>query len=949
MRRRSLVLAVASLVMLGLTSAPSETASGTPTTSPARVTSATANSLSSTRIALRWHVTSDRTVIRMARGAVAPSAPSRGKQVATVSSPRHRLVVKRLVPGTQYSFALFAMDTHGNAAQPRAVRARTAPAPVIAVKTYDVGTNVSVEWTNPATPFRRLIVRYAEGPAAPKSPSAGKGAGLRRPNATSVTLHRLAKGTTYSVAVWTRGETGLTSRRRMTTFATAANPPASGTVSGTVTDDVGDALAGASVFAFDLSSGADFETTSSSSGGYSFRLPPSGYDIGAFGPNATGGDSDATGYDASAQQVRVHSAQHTQSKIALPPGGVVVGKVTDAQGDPVAGVLPELIYPPTYLFTDSGGEIFPFPDYEGDPTAADGSYEIRGVSSDSFVVCFDPTERSGATQYAAGCLSSPEAVAPGATEAMPDDALAGVDPAGGGSIAGTIRDADGHVVGDAQIYVTPIGKRTTAEWLFSNSDGTYEGAGLAPGRYRICVDTTQAVMTGTGAASGCRKKDVAVTSGQLTRADVTLPVGAAFEGVVSGPDGRPVVHAAVVIEPNRNEGDYVAFTDATGHYVARGVGSGPLRVCIDATGAAVRSVPTGALGHCFEHGQKISFRAGKTQDGIDFQLKAASAISIAAVRADGAPVRYAEVDIQPTDGHSNIFGFGYTNAHGEFLESGLPAGTYFVCVTSDPLFGETNSDGASDTRCTQQHLVQTAIHEVTKRVMTFAAAGSIRVEVHDTQGRPVPGIDAVVLKPCADQAFSCVTEPVFNDATKVEVRASANTYSDGTVRLDGLHPGTYAVCVSAYWAATTANDAPTGYADACTGDTFDVTVHKSAVNPVKLTLQHGGAISGTVTDAHGNPIRGARIRVTGSAADDFATPSVPWNFNFTPGAGSASGADGTFTIRSIQPGAQRVCVTAKHAKGTDGTVGYRQHCLSSPVTVTADSTHPGVSFKLKPR
>ena len=826
--------------------------------------------------------------------------------------------------------------------------ARPAPAPVTGVKTYAAGTNVSVEWTNPATRFRRVIVRYVKGSIAPKGPKAGHGARLRRPKATSVTLHHLAKGTTYTVAVWTRGDAGRTSARRVATFTTAAQPPANGTVSGTITDDAGHPLAGAHVSAFGRLSGTDFEATTTSSGRYSFSLPPARYYLAAFGPNATGGDSDATGYDANAVYVRVHSAKKTRAGIALPPGGVVRGKVTDARGKPIAGALPELIYPPTYLFADTGGEIFPFPYYGGAPTTADGSYEIRGVSSDSFVVCFEPDDQAGTAGYAAGCLPSPVAVAPGATVTMPDDVLAGAEPAGGGSLAGTVRDTQGRVVGDAQVFVTMVGKRTAAEWLSTNSDGTYEASGLAPGQYRICVDTTQAVMTGTGAASGCRKHPAAVTDGQLTRANVTLPVAGAFEGVVRGPGGKPVVDAAVVVEPNKNEGDYLTFTDARGHYLARGVGRGTWRVCIDATGAAVRGVPTGALSGCFEHGRKIGFQAGKVRHGFDFHLQPASAMAIAALRADGTPVRYAEVDIEPTD-NSNFFGFGYTNAQGEFLEAGLPAGKYFVCVTSEPVFGEVDSDGASDTSCTQRRLVKTAINHLTKRVIGFAVAGSVQLSVHDANGRPVPGIDAVVLKPCTQDTSTCVREPVFNATKKVEVRASANTDSDGSVRIEGLHPGTYAVCLSAYWAATTANDAPTGYADECTGNTFDVTVRKSAATPVHLTLQHGGAVSGTVTDIHGKPIRGARIRITGSAADDFAHPSVPWNFNFTPGEGSASGADGTFTVRSIQPGAQRVCVSAKHAKGTDGTIGYRNTCVSAPVTVTADSTAQGVTIQLQPR
>jgi hypothetical protein len=58
-----------------------------------------------------------------------------------------------------------------------------------------------------------------------------------------------------------------------------------------------------------------------------------------------------------------------------------------------------------------------------------------------------------------------------------------------------------------------------------------------------------------------------------------------------------------------------------------------------------------------------------------------------------------------------------------------------------------------------------------------------------------------------------------------------------------------------------------------------------------------------------------------------------------------SGADGSFSVRSVQAGAQRVCVKPQRASGpSEG--GYVRGCLPDKVEVTADSTTAGVHVEV---
>jgi hypothetical protein len=162
------------------------------------------------------------------------------------------------------------------------------------------------------------------------------------------------------------------------------------------------------------------------------------------------------------------------------------------------------------------------------------------------------------------------------------------------------------------------------------------------------------------------------------------------------------------------------------------------------------------------------------------------------------------------------------------------------------------------------------------------------------------------------------------------------TSADGTVSYSLLKPGNYAICSLAFYGSTTVDTPVTGYADRCTAS-FDVTVTAGAVTPVSQTLQLAGAITGKVTDSAGKPVRGAVVHVTGSAADDFS-PMFPFALPGDPIHYSKTAADGTYTIRSVAPGDQTVCVDASKASGGSSAGGYLDQCIGGgPGSTTSDT------------
>ncbi|WP_193767561.1 carboxypeptidase regulatory-like domain-containing protein [Halorientalis pallida] len=208
--------------------------------------------------------------------------------------------------------------------------------------------------------------------------------------------------------------------------------PDNGTISGTVLDANGNAIAGATVSADGVT------TTTATDGSYSLSIAPGTYDVTA----------SATDFLSATQSATVTENNVTDVDFTLeaePPGnGTIAGTVTDTNGNALAGAT----------VTVNG---------QSTTTASDGSYSLTVAPSD-YTVEANADGYQSATQQAT--------VTEGDTTTV-DFSLTPED----GTISGVVQDTNGNNLVDAT--VTANGQSTTTA-----SDGSYSLT-VAPGTYTV--------------------------------------------------------------------------------------------------------------------------------------------------------------------------------------------------------------------------------------------------------------------------------------------------------------------------------------------------------------------------------------------------------------------------------------------------------------------------------
>jgi hypothetical protein len=152
-------------------------------------------------------------MIRRQVGAIAPATINDGDLVMNLVDLVPYVVNPGLTPGTQYSYAVFAVDGSGNYAAGVSATGTTTgtpphlvpPGPVTTLSAVVVSdTSIALSWANPTdADFAGVTIRRAEGPTAPASVSAGVAVTVPvSATATSFTDTGLTAGTQYSYAVF---------------------------------------------------------------------------------------------------------------------------------------------------------------------------------------------------------------------------------------------------------------------------------------------------------------------------------------------------------------------------------------------------------------------------------------------------------------------------------------------------------------------------------------------------------------------------------------------------------------------------------------------------------------------------------------------------------------------------------------------------------------------------
>ncbi|HEY1778215.1 MAG TPA: carboxypeptidase regulatory-like domain-containing protein [Solirubrobacteraceae bacterium] len=320
---------------------------------------------------------------------------------------------------------------------------------------------------------------------------------------------------------------------------TSGDPPAvinaqlaaGATISGTVTDSLGDPLSGVPVEAFDVDGNVvTGATTAHFNGDYEIEgLPQGTYRIGFdqglgccslagnYSPQFSGDKSTL----AAAETVTVGPAGSASGvDAALTPGGRISGRVTDAGGSTLGDINVEAI--------DAAGNVV-----AATQTFPDGTYWLSGLGSGSYRIQYAGafalvgpvvnTEYFGGSATLAGAAGV--SVVAGATTAGVDMELSRT----AGGIAGVVTNGtDGSLAG-ASVTVYELSGSTAVATSVTAADGSFALAGLGPGFYRVGFALTgYASAYYSGATSLSAAQPIYVASGaSATGIDAALPTSGA--------------------------------------------------------------------------------------------------------------------------------------------------------------------------------------------------------------------------------------------------------------------------------------------------------------------------------------------------------------------------------------------------------------------------------------
>ena len=392
---------------------------------------------------------------------------------------------------------------------------------------------------------------------------------------------------------------------------------------------------------------------------------------------------------------------------------------------------------------------------------------------------------------------------------------------------------------------------TASIWV-TGTDGRYRIRGLAKGKL--------AVLAAAAGYAEARSKEVAIkTSEVATGIDIVLSAGTFVVGRVSDARGAPVVGAQVLAKPDVGAA-LSGFSDADGMYRV-----GPVAGKVELVASAYGHVEAHRV---VELAPPKSKTAGEHRE--DLVLDAADGI-LAGTLDDvtGAPIAGATIEIVGGGGEGRT---GTTGADGTFAIDMLPKGKLRVRVT--------HPDYPPD------ELDATASSTGVRSRLRLALGGQIEgVLLDGASGAPVAGMTVDGKGPGA-------------------ATAEATSDAKGLWKLGPLRPGKWKLEVKlpGFLAQTRDVDVPVSRAPGAT-----------SVRDVRIDLERGALVGGTVRNSRGQRAGGAHItvrRVDGSGAPVEADADAQGEFRIhdcltgelivSATFGDASGS----AHASVRPGAE---------------------------------------------
>jgi hypothetical protein len=717
---------------------------------------------------------------------------------------------------------------------------------------------------------------------------------------------------------------------------------AAGAISGTVTAG-GTPVAGAFVTVYDAGgNGVAFLSTAPDGTYTTSPLQPGAYEVGV---EAAGFVSqfyvDAPSI-ATATPVDVLPGQTTTASLALtasgppPASGAIAGTVTDSAGRPLDGVVVTLY--------DSSGDFF-----DNTTTAVDGSYRFSGLPVGSYKIGFDARTSDPRHNYVPQffngkptlAAADPVAVTAGRTATADASLVTGLQ------ISGVVTDQAGDALTGLEVDLYDSSKQLIAS-TSTAADGSYTFAGLAAGTYYVGFDTSSfcgdecgglrpAFVSANGLlpqfwmnqATLASATPIILTTADQTGIDAVLPPGGQITGTVTGPAGDPL--PSVEVDLYDSTGALVAdtFTGQDGSYRFQGLPSGTYRVgVVDSSGRfAPRFYDARAT---LATADPVDVTAPQTHSGVNIALTAAGAISGTVTDSTGSP--RGGIDVTVLDGAGSPVGFAETAADGTYTVTGLAPGDYnvgFALASASaqnvaPQYYDGTAGGAATPPSPPAVTVATAV--VPNVDAQLQPAGEITGTVTDTAGHALQGIIVTVYRPDGSVVTATTTD-------SAGVYGVGGLTAAGAPYVVGFDPGPGG---ADYLPRFYLTGTPTGSPTLAGATQLTLTGSPpSPVHGIDIELPAGGQITGTVTDALGNPLAGATVTVydTTAAHNTVGTATTD--------------ALGHYVETKLETGSYLVGFTlagyvSQFYSGSTTMAG------ATPVNVTVGSTTPAINATLAP-
>ena len=263
-----------------------------------------------------------------------------------------------------------------------------------------------------------------------------------------------------------------------------------------------------------------------------------------------------------------------------------------------------------------------------------------------------------------------------------------------GGISGTVTATGSTALSGVSVRLyglSGMGWSPTGMSVATASDGSYELAGLAAGRYRVCFEDGSATYLGecwNDKASVWQGEDILVAEGVTTSGkDAALARGGRISGVVTDAQGTPLPSVGVSVGLKTSQPGVWDFatqgvsTDDFGAYAVTGLRAGTYRVCFRDPGNTYvdecwNDMPT------MDEAEDIVVSEGahvtSTDAALDVEARIAGRVTdtsgaavpnltVTAWRKGGGPTGWTYAKASPTD------------ATGRYEIGKLGAGTYRVC------------------------------------------------------------------------------------------------------------------------------------------------------------------------------------------------------------------------------------------------------------------------------